>query len=114
MSVITSVHADTLAARPDIEYALPPLPEQTAEAPLSWRERLWARAGVRKLFILALLALLWELAARLTDNDLLLPGAWRPRRLSPPAWPAASWRAPGSRCGCWCRGMWRAWRWPSR
>ena len=56
MSVITSVHADTLAARPDIEYALPPLPEQTAEAPLSWRERLWARAGVRKLFILALLA----------------------------------------------------------
>ena len=58
MSVITSVHADTLAARPDIEYALPPLPEQTAEAPLSWRERLWARAGVRKLFILALLALL--------------------------------------------------------
>ena len=22
--------------------------------------------------------------------------------------------APGSRCGCWCRGMWRAWRWPSR
>ena len=77
MSVITSVHADTLAARPDIEYALPPLPVQTAEAPLSWRERLWARAGVRKLFILALLALLWELAARLTDNDLLLPGAWQ-------------------------------------
>ena len=36
-----------------------------------------ARAGVRKLFILALLALLWELAARLTDNDLLLPGAWQ-------------------------------------
>ncbi|MBR8652601.1 ABC transporter permease [Achromobacter sp. Marseille-Q0513] len=77
MSVITSVHADALAARPDIEYALPPLPAQAAEAPLSWRERLWARAGVRKLFILALLALLWELAARLTDNDLLLPGAWQ-------------------------------------
>ena len=44
-----------------------------------------ARAGVRKLFILALLALLWELAARLTDNDLLLPGAGRPRRPSRPA-----------------------------
>ena len=48
------------------------------------------RAGVRKLFILALLALLWELAARLTDNDLLLPGAWQTAQASPPAWPAAS------------------------
>ena len=115
MSVITSVHADTLAARPDIEYALPPLPVQTAEAPLSWRERLWARAGVRKLFILALLALLWELAARLTDNDLLLPGAWQTAQAFAAGLASGELAArAGSRCGCWCRVMWRAWRWPSR
>ena len=61
--------------RPEIEYALPPLPAQAAEAPLPWHERLWQHAGLRKLIILALLAGLWELAARYTDNDLLLPGA---------------------------------------
>ncbi|MPT37821.1 ABC transporter permease [Achromobacter denitrificans] len=61
--------------RPEIEYALPPLPAQAAEAPLPWHERLWQHASLRKLIILALLASLWELAARYTDNDLLLPGA---------------------------------------
>lgn len=61
--------------RPEIEYALPPLPAQAAEAPLPWHERLWQHASLRKLIILALLAGLWELAARYTDNDLLLPGA---------------------------------------
>jgi len=61
--------------RPEIEYALPPLPAQAAEAPLPWHERLWQHASLRKLIILALLAGFWELAARYTDNDLLLPGA---------------------------------------
>ena len=115
MSVITSVHADTLAARPDIEYALPPLPEQTAEAPLSWRERLWARAGVRKLFILALLALLWELAARLTDNDLLLPGAWQTAQAFAAGLASGELAArAGQSLRVLVQGMWRAWRWPSR
>ena len=41
-------------------------------------------------FILALLALLWELAARLADNDLLLPTSRRRRAPSSLAWPAAN------------------------
>ncbi|WP_315140095.1 ABC transporter permease [Achromobacter marplatensis] len=63
--------------RPEVEYELPPLPAQAAEAPLPWHERLWQHASLRKLVILALLAALWELAARYTDNDLLLPSAWQ-------------------------------------
>jgi NitT/TauT family transport system permease protein len=53
------------------------LPAQAAETPLPWHERLWQHASLRKLVILALLAALWELAARYTDNDLLLPSAWQ-------------------------------------
>lgn len=74
---MSNAHAGPVAVpvRPEIEYALPPLPAQAAEAPLPWHERLWQHASLRKLIILALLAGLWELAARYTDNDLLLPGA---------------------------------------
>ena len=69
------VHAGPVPIRPEIEYELPPLPAQAAETPLPWHERLWQHAGLRKLAILALLAGIWELAARYTDNELLLPGA---------------------------------------
>ena len=74
---MSNAHAGPVAVpvRPEIEYALPPLPAQAAEALLPWHERLWQHASLRKLIILALLAGLWELAARYTDNDLLLPGA---------------------------------------
>lgn len=63
--------------RAEVEYDLPPLPAQTAQTPLPWQERLWRHAALRKTFILVLLACVWELAARYTDNDLLLPGAWQ-------------------------------------
>ena len=74
---MSTPYAESARLRPDVEYDLPPLPAQTAETPLPWHERLWQHAAVRKAVILALLALLWEGAARYTDNDLLLPGAWQ-------------------------------------
>lgn len=72
-----STRAGTAFLRAEVEYDLPPLPPQAAEAPLPGHERLWQHASLRKLVILALLAGIWELAARYTDNDLLLPGAWQ-------------------------------------
>lgn len=72
-----TLQASGAAARPEIEYILPPLPELASEAPLAWHERLRQHAGLRKAGILLLLALAWEAAARYTDNDLLLPGAWQ-------------------------------------
>ena len=74
---MTTRYATVPPVRPEFEYDLSPLPPQTAQTPLPWQERLWQHAALRKLFILALLAGLWELAARYTDNDLLLPGAWQ-------------------------------------
>ncbi len=74
---MTHAHAAAPPIRPEVEYELPPLPPQAAEVPLPWHEKLWQHASLRKLFILTLLAGLWELAARYTDNDLLLPGAWQ-------------------------------------
>ena len=70
-------HAGSAFIRPEVEYDLPPLPPQAAETPLPWHERLWQHAALRKGVILALLGVVWELAARYTDNDLLLPGAWQ-------------------------------------
>ncbi|WP_191578396.1 MULTISPECIES: ABC transporter permease [Achromobacter] len=70
-------HAGSAFIRPEVEYDLPPLPPQAAETPLPWHERLWQHAALRKGVILVLLAAVWELAARYTDNDLLLPGAWQ-------------------------------------
>ncbi len=70
-------HAGSAFIRPEVEYDLPPLPPQAAETPLPWHERVWQHAALRKGVILALLAVVWELAARYTDNDLLLPGAWQ-------------------------------------
>ncbi|MBI3532108.1 MAG: ABC transporter permease [Burkholderiales bacterium] len=44
-----------------------------AERELPWAARLWQQGWLRKTVILAVLALLWELAARLQNNELLLP-----------------------------------------
>ncbi|QYJ21689.1 ABC transporter permease [Achromobacter sp. LC458] len=74
---MNTLHAATPPIRAEVEYDLPPLPAQTAQTPLPWQERLWQHAALRKTFILVLLACVWELAARYTDNDLLLPGAWQ-------------------------------------
>jgi NitT/TauT family transport system permease protein len=59
--------------RPEFELALEPLTDAAPERPLPLLARLWERSALRKAVIIALLAAVWELAARLADNDLLLP-----------------------------------------
>ncbi|MDN3918701.1 ABC transporter permease [Roseateles violae] len=60
-------------ARPEIERALPPLPAATRERRLPLARRLLGLSALRRGLLLLLLAALWELAARLAGNELLLP-----------------------------------------
>lgn len=59
--------------RPEVDYALEPLPPRQAERPLPWATRLWQQAWLRRAVILAVLAVLWEIVALWQGNDLLLP-----------------------------------------
>jgi NitT/TauT family transport system permease protein len=61
--------------RPEYEIALEPAGPALIEQRLPWNQRLWQYGAVRKLLIVLVLAALWETAARIQDNDLLLPGA---------------------------------------
>ncbi|HEX7984216.1 MAG TPA: ABC transporter permease subunit [Duganella sp.] len=47
---------------------------RAVDIPLPLARRAWRQAWLRKIFILILLAVLWEGVARWQDNDLLLPG----------------------------------------
>ncbi|VFT06202.1 ABC transporter permease [Pseudomonas aeruginosa] len=60
--------------REEYEVQLEPLLEVSLERRLPLGQRLWQQGWLRKGLILALLALAWELAARVQGNDLLLPG----------------------------------------
>jgi NitT/TauT family transport system permease protein len=51
-----------------------PAPADTAPRPYPLVLRLWRSGWPRKLVLLAVLATVWELAARWAGNDLLLPG----------------------------------------
>ena len=59
--------------RPEYERTLEPFTEVPVERRLPLGERIWSQAWLRKGLILAVIAVLWELAARWQDNDLLLP-----------------------------------------
>lgn len=64
--------------RPEYEIDLKPFNHEAnsniaLEKKLSLAQRLWRIDGIRKMGILLVLALVWEVAARVTDNDLLLP-----------------------------------------
>ncbi len=63
----------TPPVRPEYEHRLEPFTAVPLERVLPWPERLWEQAWLRKGLILALLAILWEGAARWQDNELLLP-----------------------------------------
>jgi NitT/TauT family transport system permease protein len=63
----------TPPVRPEFERSLEPLGGIAPVLPLPLAARVWQQASVRKLVILAVLAVLWEVAARWQDNDLLLP-----------------------------------------
>jgi NitT/TauT family transport system permease protein len=60
--------------RAEFERTLQPLDDEPgAERPRSRWQRWWQHAWLRKVLIVALLALLWEAVARWAANDLLLP-----------------------------------------
>lgn len=59
--------------RPEYERTLKPFTEVPVERRLPLGERIWSQAWLRKGLILAVIAVLWELAARWQNNDLLLP-----------------------------------------
>lgn len=59
--------------RAEYEIVLTPFTAAPLARARPWPSRLWQQAWLRKLVILAVLATLWEVAARATDNDLLLP-----------------------------------------
>ncbi|MFF7108235.1 ABC transporter permease [Pseudomonas sichuanensis] len=63
----------TTAVRQEYEVQLQPLPGVPLERDLPLAQRLWQQGWLRKAMILVLLAVVWELVARFTDNDLLLP-----------------------------------------
>jgi NitT/TauT family transport system permease protein len=73
---MSAVHAHIdPPVRPEYELPLAPLPSTAAVAPRQGGVGRLLQAGwLRKAFVLAALALLWEGAARWTGNDLLLPG----------------------------------------
>ncbi|MEH7911892.1 ABC transporter permease [Rhizobium laguerreae] len=59
--------------RPEYERPLEPLAETKIQEALPTYQRLWQYAWLRKSLILICLALLWEIAAKLQGNELLLP-----------------------------------------
>ena len=61
--------------RAEYERELAPLPATYAERVLPWTQRIWDQAWLRRSIILVVLAVLWEIIARVQDNDLLLPTA---------------------------------------
>ncbi|MGO4761727.1 ABC transporter permease [Cupriavidus sp. 2KB_3] len=59
--------------RPEYELAPEPFTAVPLSRPLPFHRRLWQQGWVRKAVILLALAVLWEILARIQDNDLLLP-----------------------------------------
>jgi NitT/TauT family transport system permease protein len=64
----------THPTRQEYEIALAPLSGVSLKRRIGTWQRLWQQGWLRKGVILLALAVIWELAARYTDNDLLLPG----------------------------------------
>ncbi|MBO0365704.1 ABC transporter permease [Pseudomonas putida] len=63
----------TTPVRQEYEVQLEPLLRVPLQRQLPLSQRLWQQGWLRKTVILLVLAVAWELAARYTDNDLLLP-----------------------------------------
>jgi NitT/TauT family transport system permease protein len=59
--------------RAEIEHVLEPLPAFTASRRLSFAARLIEQQWLRRLAILVALAAIWEVVARIQNNDLMLP-----------------------------------------
>ncbi|OOV91330.1 MULTISPECIES: ABC transporter permease [unclassified Pseudomonas] len=63
----------TRPVREEYEVALEPFTQHDLTRDIPWPLRIWQLGWVRKSLILIVLAVLWEVAARVQDNDLLLP-----------------------------------------
>jgi NitT/TauT family transport system permease protein len=61
------------SARPEFERTLEPFADIWPERPLSRWQRLRRQSALRSAAILVVLALVWEVVARLAGNELLLP-----------------------------------------
>ncbi|MBV8272056.1 MAG: ABC transporter permease [Cupriavidus sp.] len=59
--------------RPEYEHVLAPFTAVPLSRSLPWYRQLWQQGGLRRTVILFVLAALWEVIARVQDNDLLLP-----------------------------------------
>lgn len=59
--------------RPEYELTLEPLTTQAAVRQVPLSQRIWEQAWLRRGLLLLVLACLWEVVARVQDNDLLLP-----------------------------------------
>jgi NitT/TauT family transport system permease protein len=59
--------------RAEFERVLEPLDDLAPATPASWQRRWFDHSAVRKTIIVVVLALAWQGAARIADNDLLLP-----------------------------------------
>ena len=59
--------------REEYDRPLEPLGEIALEAPLPLSKRIFSQTWVRKVLIALVLVVLWEAAARVVNNDLLLP-----------------------------------------
>jgi NitT/TauT family transport system permease protein len=73
---MSGVSLDTWARQPRPEFEREPVDASDVgdvERPLGFTERLVNNDAVRRLVILALLAMVWELYARWVDNPLILP-----------------------------------------
>ncbi|ATA24518.1 ABC transporter permease [Brenneria goodwinii] len=60
--------------RPEYQRELTPLTNFTLAQPLPLTTRLWNQEWLRKLTILLALLVLWEIVARVQNNDLMFPG----------------------------------------
>ncbi|PBQ05013.1 ABC transporter permease [Pseudomonas congelans] len=60
-------------AREEYEITLEPFTQEDLVRDLPLTQRIWQLGWVRKCVIMIALAVIWELAARLQNNDLLLP-----------------------------------------
>lgn len=59
--------------REEYEIALEPFTQEDLARDIPLVQRIWQLSWVRKAVILVLLAVIWEIAARIQGNDLLLP-----------------------------------------
>ncbi|WP_296259999.1 MULTISPECIES: ABC transporter permease [unclassified Pseudomonas] len=60
--------------REEYEIALEPFTQEDLAREIPLAQRIWQLSWVRKSVILIALAVIWEIAARIQGNDLLLPG----------------------------------------